>query len=50
MINTQLKFEGKIQNDSKDIMFTRNRIADDDNADKDEAKNSMSLPGPGGGT
>ena len=49
MINTWFKFEDKIQNTSKVIMFTRN-CKDDDNddaedTDKDDDKNNMSPPG-----
>ena len=47
VINTWFKFEGKIQNDSKVIPFTRNQT--DDDADKAGTKNNMSLPGRGGG-
>ena len=55
MINTWFKFEGKIQNTSKVIMFTRNNTDDDDNDayDTDDAddgtKNNMSPPSRGGG-
>ena len=52
MINTWFKFEGKIQNNSKVIVFTRNHTNaddagdDDPGDDDDETKNNMS---PGGG-
>ena len=47
MINTWFKFEDKIQNTSKVIVFTRN---DTDDADDDDGtKNNMSLPGRVGG-
>ena len=50
MINTWFKFEDKIQNTSKVIVFTRNHTDDDeaDNADDDRTKNNMSSPGHGG--
>ena len=47
MINTWFKFEGKIQNDSKVIAFTRNHT-DDDNDSDGGTKNNMS-PLVGGG-
>ena len=48
MINTWFKFEDKIQNTSKVIVFTRNHTDDnDDDADNndDGTKNNMSPPG-----
>ena len=48
MISTWCKFEGKIQNDSKVIAFTRNHT-DTDDAEDDGTKNKMSPPGRGGG-
>ena len=39
MIKTQYKFESKIPNDSKVIVFTRNHTDDDD---EDVTKNNMS--------
>ena len=42
MINIWFKFEDKIQNTSKVIMFTRNHT-------DDRTKNNMSSPGQGGG-
>ena len=55
MINLWFKFEDKIQNTSKVIMFTRNHTNDDDDADNDDedddgTKNNMSPPGRGGET
>ena len=47
MINTWFKFEDKIQNTSKVIVFTRNHT---DDADDDGTKNNMSTPGQGGET
>ena len=48
MINCWFKFEGKIQNTSKVIMFTRNHT--DDDADVDAGtKNNLSPPIGGGG-
>ena len=46
--NTWFKFENKIQNTSKVIVFTRNHT-DKDNADGDDdrTKNNMSPPGRG---
>ena len=53
MINIWFKFEDKIQNTSKVIVFTRNHtdVEDDDadNDDDDGNKNNMSPPGRGGG-
>ena len=50
MIDTWFKFEGKIQNASKVIGFTRNHTDDDaDDAADDRTKNNMSPPGRGGG-
>ena len=51
MINIWFKFEGKIQNTSKVIVFTRNHTDDDDTDDDDDdgTKNNMSPPGWGGG-
>ena len=51
MTNKQFKFEDKIQNTSKVIVFTRNHTNDDDdNAEDDDhgIKNNMSPPGRGG--
>ena len=46
MINTWFKFEDKIQNTSKVIVFTRNHtdVNDDDADDDDGTKNNMSPP------
>ena len=45
MINTQLKFEGKIHYGSKVVTFTRNHTDDDDADDADDGtKNNMSPP------
>ena len=49
MINTWFKFEDKIQNTSKVIVFTRNHKDDDDADDDDGTKNNMSPPSHGGG-
>ena len=49
MINTWFKFEVKIQNTSKVIVFTRNHTDDDDADEDDGTKNNMSLPGRKGG-
>ena len=54
MINIWFKFEDKIQNTSKVIVFTRNETDDDhddgaDDEDDDGTKNNMSPPGRGGG-
>ena len=48
MINICFKFEDKIQNTSKVIVFTRNHTDDSDDADDETIKN-MSPPGWGGG-
>ena len=45
MINTWLKFEGKIQNTSKVIVFTRSLTDDADDADNGTKKN-MAPHGP----
>ena len=46
MINIWFKFEGKIQNTSKVIVFTRIHTDDDtDDDDDDGTKNNMSPPG-----
>ena len=42
MINTWFKFEGKIQNASKVIMFTRNHTDDSKDTDDDGTKNNVS--------
>ena len=48
MINIFFKFEGKVQNDSKVIAFTRNLTDDDDDNADDRTKNNVS-PRLGGG-
>ena len=48
VINTWFKFEDKIQNTSKVIVFTRNHT-DGDTDDNDATKSNMSPPGRGGG-
>ena len=45
-----VQVEGKIQNASKVITFTRNHTDDDEDADEDGTKNNMSRPGRGGET
>ena len=49
MINTCFKFEGKIQNASKVIMFTRNHTDDSNDADDDGTKNNVSPQSGKGG-
>ena len=49
MINIWVKFEDKIHNTFKVIVFTRNHTDDDYDADDDRTKNKMSSPSPGGG-
>ena len=49
MINTWFKFEEKIQNLSKVIVFTRNHTDDDDDAVDDGTKTNVSPPSRGGG-
>ena len=50
VINTWFKFEDKIPNDQKVILFTRNHTDDkaDDDADNDRTKNNTSPPVRGG--
>ena len=53
MINIWFKFEDKIQNTSKVIVFTKNHTDDDndnDVEDDDRTKNNMFPPGRGGET
>ena len=47
MINTWFKFEDKIQNISRVIVFTRNHIDDADDEVDDITKNNISPPGRG---
>ena len=49
MINTWFKFEDKIQNTLKVIVFTRNHTDDDDADDEEGPKYSMFPPRRGGG-
>ena len=48
MINCWFKFEGKIQNASKVIMFTRNHTDDDADVDAGTKNNLSPLIGGGG--